>query len=136
MIPGNLLPWRTVLRSLGLGQRVAADERPLQSALFSAEQMEQYAKTLADSHRLAPARGPDRLLARLAENETVLIGVCNQLTEAVKANHRITPASEWLLDNFYLIEEQIRTAKSSAKRLQPRAAAFGARYLGRVAARV
>jgi hypothetical protein len=23
----------------------------------------------------------------------------------------VTPASEWLLDNFYLIEEQIRTAK-------------------------
>ena len=27
------------------------------------------------------------------------------------ANRRITPAAEWLLDNFYLIEEQIRTAK-------------------------
>ncbi len=30
---------------------------------------------------------------------------------AVTANRRITPAGEWLLDNFYLIEEQIRTAK-------------------------
>ena len=48
---------------------------------------------------------------RLAENEGVLIGVRNLLTEAVKANRRITPAGEWLLDNFYLIEEQIRTAK-------------------------
>ncbi len=33
------------------------------------------------------------------------------MAEAVKANRRITPAGEWLLDNFYLIEEQIRTAK-------------------------
>ena len=31
--------------------------------------------------------------------------------EAVKANRRITPPGEWLLDNFYLIEEQIRTAR-------------------------
>jgi len=29
----------------------------------------------------------------------------------VKENNQVTPAGEWLLDNFYLIEEQIRTAK-------------------------
>ncbi|MHB1942876.1 MAG: glucoamylase family protein, partial [Acidiferrobacteraceae bacterium] len=73
--------------------------------------MEQHGKTLATSHTLAPRRGPDHLLARLAANEAILINVCNLLTAAVTANHRITPASEWLLDNFYLIEEQIRTAK-------------------------
>ncbi len=28
------------------------------------------------------------------------------------SNQRITPAADWLLDNFYLIEEQIRTAKA------------------------
>ncbi len=33
------------------------------------------------------------------------------LTDAVKENHRIIPAGEWLLDNFYLIQEQIRTGK-------------------------
>ncbi|HEX7422412.1 MAG TPA: hypothetical protein VF311_00795, partial [Terriglobales bacterium] len=48
---------------------------------------------------------------RLAENADLLIGVQDLLTEAVKANRRITPAGEWLLDNFYLIEEQIRTAR-------------------------
>jgi hypothetical protein len=36
----------------------------------------------------------------LAENESVLIGACTLLTAAVTANHRITPAGEWLLDNF------------------------------------
>jgi hypothetical protein len=30
---------------------------------------------------------------------------------AVTEKRRIAPAGEWLLDNFYLIEEQIRTAK-------------------------
>ena len=43
--------------------------------------------------------------------KVILLGVRNLLTEAVKADRRITPAGEWLLDNFYLIEEQIRTAK-------------------------
>ena len=43
--------------------------------------------------------------------KSVLLGVRTLLTEAVQANRRITPAGEWLLDNFYLIEEQIRTAR-------------------------
>ena len=73
--------------------------------------MEQHGRNLAAAHRLAPGRAPDRLLARLAENEGVLVEVCDLLTAAVTANRRITPAAEWLLDNFYLIEEQIRTAK-------------------------
>ena len=89
----------------------AAAEPPLRAALLSADQMEQYGKTLAGSHQLTPLRARDQLLARLAENEEVLIGVCDQLTTAVTANRPITPAGEWLLDNFYLIEEQIRTAK-------------------------
>ena len=73
--------------------------------------MEQHGKSLASAHRLAPGRGSDRLLARLAENEEILADVCDLLAAAVTANRRVTPAAEWLLDNFYLIEEQIRTAK-------------------------
>ena len=56
-------------------------------------------------------RAPDQLLPRLAANEDILRQVFDQLTEAVTAGRHVTPASEWLLDNFYLIEEQIRTAK-------------------------
>ena len=73
--------------------------------------MEQHGGALAQSHALAPGSAPDRLLARLADNESVLVDGCTLLTGAVAANRRITPAGEWLLDNFYLIEEQIRTAK-------------------------
>ncbi|MDP1716909.1 MAG: hypothetical protein Q8L40_02435, partial [Burkholderiales bacterium] len=73
--------------------------------------MEQHGKALAGAHRLSAQRAPDQLLARLAENEDVLLQTCRLLTAAVKATRRITPAGEWLLDNFYLIEEQIRTAR-------------------------
>ncbi|MDP1952590.1 MAG: cyclic beta 1-2 glucan synthetase, partial [Betaproteobacteria bacterium] len=89
----------------------AGDAPPLRAELFSAEQMEQHGKALAGAHRLSVERAPDQLLARLAENEDVLLQACKLLTAAVKANHRISPAGEWLLDNFYLIEEQIRTAR-------------------------
>ncbi|TWO82302.1 GH36-type glycosyl hydrolase domain-containing protein [Denitratisoma oestradiolicum] len=73
--------------------------------------MEQHGKALAASHELASGRGPDQLLARLAANENILVDICELLTTEVTAKRRITPAGEWLLDNFYLIEEQIRTAE-------------------------
>ncbi len=110
-IPGILSHLWMSLRGNGLEQKYAGVEPPLRAELFSADQMEQHGKTLADSHTLNPERTPDRLLTRLAENEDILIGVHHLLTEAVKTNRRITPAGEWLLDNFYLIEEQIRTAR-------------------------
>ncbi|BAL24316.1 GH36-type glycosyl hydrolase domain-containing protein [Azoarcus sp. KH32C] len=92
--------------------RISPDEEPpLRSELFSADQMELHGKALAASHRLAPGRAPDQLLGRLAANETALVEVCKLLTAAVTENRRITPAGDWLLDNFYLIEEQISTAK-------------------------
>ncbi len=90
---------------------LATDEPPLRAELFSAVQMEQHGKRLAASHPLLVGQLPDRLLARLTENERVLTEVCTLLTAAVTAKQRIAPAGEWLLDNFYLIEEQIRTAK-------------------------
>jgi cyclic beta-1,2-glucan synthetase len=99
------------LRGNGLTKQRVGDEPPLRSELFSAVQMEQHGKGLAAAHALTSARAPDRLLSRLTENERILIGVCRQLMVAVTENRRIVPAGEWLLDNFYLIEEQIRAAK-------------------------
>ena len=108
---GSLLHFRASFPENDLAEKYASGEPPLRSELFSADQMEQHGKTLAGLHQLSPGQAPDQLLSRLAENEDVLIGVRDLLAEAVKANRRITPAGEWLLDNFYLIEEQIRTAK-------------------------
>ncbi len=81
------------------------------AVLFSAKQLEEYGKTLAQSHVLSPARHTEKLLARLAENESVLVWARGLSLVAIERERRITPAAEWLLDNFYLIEEQIRTAR-------------------------
>src|SRR5207248_754542 len=108
---GSLLRFGLSFRGHGATQEFAADSAPLRSELFSAEQMEQHGKSLAGSHELSQALANDRLLARLAENEYLLIRVRGILTDAVRAERRVTPAGEWLLDNFYLIEEQIRAAR-------------------------
>ena len=51
------------------------------------------------------------MLGRLEENKTALLEAHQLIVAAVAANRRMLPADEWLLDNFYLIEEQIRTAR-------------------------
>ncbi len=91
--------------------KARAEERALRAELFSAEQMEQHGRLLASRHRLSERSRADLLLKRLAENEAVLLQVGERLTAASHAHQRVTPAAEWLLDNFYLIEEQIRTAR-------------------------
>ena len=103
--------WMARLRGNGLAGSTVADDPPLRAELLSADQMKQHGRTLATAHELARRWAPDRLLARLAENERVLTDACKLLTEALAADRRIVPAGEWLLDNFYLIEEQIRTAR-------------------------
>lgn len=86
-------------------------EPPLRAELFSAAQMEQHGRVLAGLHGIQHDQTPDQLLPRLADNERELVSVCSALTATVQDARQITPAAEWLLDNFYLIEEQIRTAK-------------------------
>jgi cyclic beta-1,2-glucan synthetase len=86
-----------------------AAELPLRSELLSADQMELHARRLAASHKLSSARTNGQLLERLAENEALLIEVCKQLASQTDRHH--IPAAEWLLDNFYLIEEQVRIAR-------------------------
>jgi cyclic beta-1,2-glucan synthetase len=93
------------------GSKYSYDELPLRSELLSSDQMKQHGKALANVHKLASVRVSEQLLARLHENEDVLIETCNQLTDAVTENIPMAPAEEWLLDNFYLIEEHIRMAK-------------------------
>ncbi len=88
-----------------------AEKPPLRSELFSTEQMEQHAHHLASSHQLSESAGPELLLKSLAENEKILFEVAGLLHDAIREKKAITPAGEWLLDNFYLIEEQIAIGK-------------------------
>ena len=86
-------------------------EPALRSELLSADQMELYGVVLANRHRASARTLTNSLLARLADNEATLAHASVMLTRATGKGLRITPAAEWLLDNDYLIEEQIRTAQ-------------------------
>lgn len=91
-------------------------DQPFRDELLSADQLDRHARHLASVDRLADGRVADMLLGRLGENEKVLQSTYDLVARAVVKNLRIAPAAEWLLDNFYLIEEQIH----STRRLLPR----------------
>ncbi|MEJ7610518.1 MAG: glucoamylase family protein, partial [Ferruginibacter sp.] len=91
--------------------RYANEQPPLRSEIFTKEKLEAHAVTIAKRHELTAEKTDERLLKRLAENENILLEVYALLSETLKQNNRISPAAEWLLDNFYLIEEQIYTGK-------------------------
>src|ERR1035437_3869086 len=90
--------------------RAGANEPPLRADLFSVQQLTRHAKSLAANQSVVTRRGSNWLLSRLGQNEDIL-RTFNRASIAVDPSRRITPAAEWLLDNFYLIEEQIQMAK-------------------------
>jgi cyclic beta-1,2-glucan synthetase len=83
----------------------------MRAELFSISQLEGHARALAGSREISQTRVEDRLLARLADNARALRDAYALVTEAVTRGCRITPAAEWFIDNYYLIEEQVLTAR-------------------------
>ncbi len=85
------------------------NEDLLREELFSIERLEQHAISLAVAQQAAPKpiRRPP-LSARLTDNESVLLGAYRTIAKAVGEERAITPAAEWLLDNYHLVEAQIR----------------------------
>jgi cyclic beta-1,2-glucan synthetase len=85
------------------------NEDLLRGELFSIERLEQHAISLAVAQQVAPKpiRRPP-LGVRLNDNESVLLSAYRAIAKAVDEERAITPAAEWLLDNYHLVEAQIR----------------------------
>ncbi len=48
------------------------------------------------------------VLPRLVENGRVLLAAYRAIAAAIREERAISPASEWLVDNFHIVDEQIR----------------------------
>ena len=84
-------------------------EQPIREELFSVERLEAHARSLAVAQTVAsrPTSGRS-LAARLADNGAVLLSAYRSIVKAIDDGRQITPAGEWLIDNFHLVERQIR----------------------------
>ncbi len=50
---------------------------------------------------------------RLADNGAALLGAYRVIAKSIDERQAITPAAEWLVDNYYLVERQIREIRSA-----------------------
>ena len=98
-------------RFLGFSRKPSPwdSEQPIREELFSVERLEAHAKkSRGRSDRSSrPTRGLP-LAARLADNSTALLSAYRSIVKAIDDGRQITPAGEWLIDNFHLVERQIR----------------------------
>src|SRR5271166_5447112 len=84
-------------------------DEPIRAELFGLERLEQHAESLAAAQtvRKEPQQGLP-LIPRVLENGRVLLDSYRGIAQAIKEKQAITPAAEWLVDNFYIVEEQLR----------------------------
>src|SRR5258706_5593107 len=87
----------------------AGADLAIRDGLYSIERFAQYAVALAGEDQIAEkAKRVSLLLPRLEENGRKLIAAYKALAESIRAEHVISPAAEWLVDNFHIVEEQVR----------------------------
>lgn len=110
VIPRWLFFRRNRLAAATLPEKETIIYPPL-SELFSIDQLDKHGETMAHMHRLDNRRDRNTLLLRLAENERILSETYLQLIDGDSATLSNSPAAVWLLDNFFLIEEQIQLAR-------------------------
>ena len=86
---------------------------PIREELFSVERLEEHARSLAAAQPVTPkaAKG-NPLRGRLVDNEAVLLHAYRTIVQAMSEERAITPAAEWLIDNYHLVERQIREIRS------------------------
>jgi cyclic beta-1,2-glucan synthetase len=89
----------------------------IRAELFSVERLEQHGETLAVAQRVTehPGRGRE-MASRVRENGHVLLEAYRSIAGAIREERAITPAAEWLVDNFHVVEEQIREIRDDLPR--------------------
>ena len=81
----------------------------IRAELFSIERLEEHATSLAQAQPVAAQRlSRSSLVTRLRDNEAALLAAYRDIAATVASGQVITPAAEWLLDNYHVVEEQIR----------------------------
>ena len=115
MIKISLAPFQQVLQFFRPPVVKERDSSLLRAELLSIEQLKRHAVQLNKQHKIDTSIRPDKLLARLADNERVISSAYHVITTSSGNSHEIkqklSPAENWLLDNYYLIQQQFTLAR-------------------------
>ena len=101
------------------GRKIIAhqNDEPIRAELYSVERLEQFAAALAaEQTQTAQPKKFRQLLPRLEENGRVLVASYRNLSDAIRRERVISPAAEWLVDNFHIVEDQVREIREDLPR--------------------
>jgi cyclic beta-1,2-glucan synthetase len=93
-------------------------EAPIRAELFGIERLEQHAESLAVAQPVLDKSSKGRsLLPRVQDNGRVLREGYREIAKAIREERAITPAAEWLVDNFHIVDEQLREIREECGQL-------------------
>ena len=105
----SLIPQAVLRRKHSEAIALPQLEEPIRAELFSSERLEQHGESLALAQRVTttPRKGRP-LLPRVLDNGRVLLESYRAIARAIRQERAITPAAEWLVDNYHIVDEQLR----------------------------
>ena len=83
-------------------------QAPIRSEIFGPQRFAQHGRSLGATHRAARANArAASFFPRIRENIRALREAHHYIITQVRVGYDISPAAEWLIDNFHLIETQV-----------------------------
>jgi cyclic beta-1,2-glucan synthetase len=82
---------------------------PFRAEILSLDQLAEHARAVGASHADARAGAPrEPFLEAFQQTRDELVASYRRIDEAARARRELVPAEEWLVDNFHVVEEQLR----------------------------
>jgi len=99
-------------------RRLRTRAKPFRDELLSIERLEERAKALAARLTVdpTPRKNARDVFPRFADNARVLREAYLTMAEDVHRGEFVTPAAEWLLDNYHLVASEIRDVRQNLPR--------------------
>ncbi|MEN9397035.1 MAG: hypothetical protein RLZ81_1565, partial [Pseudomonadota bacterium] len=92
-------------------------QTPLRSEIFGLDRLAQHGRSLGEAHRATGAGiRPTSFSPRLRDNIRTLREAHQYIATQATTGYDVSPAGEWLLDNFHLIEAQLEEVHAGLPR--------------------
>jgi len=97
-------------------------QAPIRSEIFGPQRFAQHGRSLAETHRAAHGNsGAAPFFPRLQGNIAALRQAHAYIGTLASTGYDVSPAAEWLLDNFHLVEAQLKEIRQGLPRSYYRA---------------
>ena len=108
----HLIPRASPLLLALLNSDLGAPQSPIRAEIFGLQRFAQHGRSLGATHHIETDRAHTAVFfPRLRDNLASLRLAQAYITEQAATGYDISPAAEWLLDNFHLIEAQSKEVR-------------------------